>query len=152
MDLNQAEFLRLTSTHPQPEREKAWKCSFTQGPHITLWSIICIPVAMIISLVTAFYNGALTWHNLTAYFGEEKSWFHKLTICPLLILSFPFSVGLSSLGVSVVAMVMQVSWGWHKWREEILDGEKGFYGWFCGKIGLSNCSPYQVVVFDDSVI
>ncbi|XP_005101638.1 transmembrane protein 169 [Aplysia californica] len=150
MELTETEFLRLTSreSHPKPKGTRG--CDRYQGVHIILWSVLCMPVAMVISLCMSFYNGAMTWYNLIIYFSEEKSWVHKLTLCPILILSFPLTVGLSSVAISLVAMVMQISWSWRVWWAEFCDGEKGFYGWFCSKIGLPNCSPYEVVVLDDA--
>ena len=39
---------------------------------------------------------------------------------------------------------MQVSWRGDLWRKELTDPEKGFYGWFCNRLNLPDCSPYQV--------
>ena len=38
----------------------------------------------------------------------------------------------------------QVSWRGDLWRKELADPEKGFYGWFCNRLKLPDCSPYQV--------
>lgn len=150
LELTENEYLRLTSREPQSVTDDKHKCGRNHGPHIVLWSIICIPVAMVISVCISFYNGSMTWYNFVTYFSEEKSFLHKLAVCPLLILSFPLTVGLSAFLVALAASVMQISWSWPWWWEEICDGEKGFYGWFCGRVGLPRCSPYQVVVLNDT--
>ncbi|CAG5131156.1 unnamed protein product [Candidula unifasciata] len=150
LDLTETEFLRLTSQEPQIKEDFKCGCGRSRGPHIILWSLLCIPVAIAISLCIAFYNGAMAWYNLIIYFSEERTVFHKVVLCPVIILTFPVTVGVSALLISVVAAAMQISWSWHRWLAEIHDGEKGFYGWFCGQIGLPACSPYQVVVLDSS--
>ena len=153
MEVTETEFLRLTSGDPnsRPEANKKG-LSKVQGPHVLLRSVLCMPVAMVISLCMAFYNGAMTWYNLITYLSDEKTWLHKLTLCPLVILSFPVTVGASALCLSLVASFMQVSCTWRGWWMEFCDGEKGFYGWLCSKIGLPDCCPYQVVILDDSVM
>lgn len=125
-------------------------CQKKEGLHIVLWGFLCIPVALLVSLCVSFYNGSMTWYNLIIYFSEEKSLPYRVTLCPLIILSFPFTVGFSALCIAVVACVMQISWSWLRWQAEFFDGEKGFYGWFCSKVGLPKCSPYEVVVLDDT--
>ncbi|CAG5122232.1 unnamed protein product [Candidula unifasciata] len=150
IELTENEFLRLTSREPESKGDHKYQCGRAQGPHIILWSLLCIPMALVISACVSFYNGAVMWYNVVTYFSEEKSFIHKLTVCPLVILSFPVTVGLSAVGVAVTAAVMQVSWSWHWWWAEICDGEKGFYGWACNKLQIPACSPYQVVVLNES--
>lgn len=150
IELTENEFLRLTSREPESKGDHKYECGRAQGPHIILWSLLCIPVALVISACVSFYNGSVMWYNVVTYFSEEKSFIHKLTVCPLVILSFPLTVGLSAIGVAVTAAIMQVSWSWHWWWAEICDGEKGFYGWVCNKVRLPTCSPYQVVVLNET--
>ncbi|BFZ06263.1 hypothetical protein BsWGS_09302 [Bradybaena similaris] len=152
LDLTETEFLRLTSHEPLIKEDFKCGCASGQGPHIILWSLLCIPVAIAISLTVAFYNGSMAWYNLIIYFSEEKTFFHKVALCPLIILTFPITVGISAVLISLVAAAMQISWSWHRWLAEIRDGEKGFYGWFCAQIRLPKCSPYQVVVLDSSSV
>ena len=137
---------------PQQLQDKLCGLGVKQGPHITIWSVLCMPAALLYSLCHAFYNGAMTWYNLVVYLSEERSasLVHRILLCPLVILSFPVTVGVLCLVVGFVAMFMQISWSWHAWWLEFCDGEKGFYGWVCSKVGLPDCSPYQVVVLDDT--
>ncbi|GFR67899.1 transmembrane protein 169-like [Elysia marginata] len=156
LELTETEFHRLTTreppSKPQQLQDKFCRLGLKQGPHVTVWSLLCMPAAFLYSLCVAFYNGAMTWYNLVVYLSEEpsSSLVQKVLLCPLVILSFPLTVGLSCLVLAVAAMFMQVSWSWHAWWLEFCDGEKGFYGWVCSKVGLPDCSPYQVVVLDDT--
>lgn len=119
------------------------------GPHVALFSVICIPAAFLASLCVAFYYGASSWYNLYLYFSEEKTVWHKVTICPVLILTFPFTVGLSSIGVAVFAAFVQISWFYMSWHAEFLDFEKGFFGWLCNKVGLPQCCPYELIILSN---
>lgn len=131
------------------EEDKGGLFGADRGPHIALLSFLFIPCALISSLCVSFYYGAWTWFNLYLYFSEEKTVWHKVTICPLLILTFPFTVGLSSIFISFFAAFVQLSWYYKRWRTEIVDFDKGFYGWFCDKVGLSQCSPYEMITLND---
>ncbi|XP_062566773.1 transmembrane protein 169-like [Saccostrea cucullata] len=124
-------------------------CGATAGPHIALMTVLLIPVAFFPSLTVAFYYGAWTWYNLYIYYSEERTVCHKIFICPILIITFPLTVGLSSLGIALFAAFIQISWSFFRWKIEFLDFEKGFYGWLCCKIGLPMCSPYEVLEYTD---
>ncbi|XP_061183176.1 transmembrane protein 169-like [Saccostrea echinata] len=124
-------------------------CKATKGPHITLMTVLLCPVAFFPSLTVAFYYGAWTWYNLYIYYSEERTMCHKIFICPLLIITFPLTVGLSSIGIAVFAAFIQISWSFIRWKIEFLDFEKGFYGWLCYKLGLPMCSPYEVIEYTD---
>ncbi|KAK6970743.1 transmembrane protein 169 [Biomphalaria glabrata] len=150
IELTENEFMRLTSREKELKKGRKRECNQKEGLHIVLWGVLCMPVALVLSLCMSFYNGAMTWYNLIIFFSEEKSIAYRVTVSPLIILSFPLTVGLSSLCIAVIASVLQISWSWLRWQTEILDGEKGFYGWFCSKVGLPKCSPYEVVVLDET--
>ncbi|KAF4517170.1 hypothetical protein B566_EDAN005600 [Ephemera danica] len=51
------------------------------------------------------------------------------------------------LGIN--AAVMQISVDWLRWKQEVLDLEKGFFGYVCSLLKLEDCSPYDVVVIMD---
>ncbi|KAK3105928.1 hypothetical protein FSP39_008737 [Pinctada imbricata] len=126
-------------------------CGPLNGPHIVLFTIFCLPAALFISLFGAFYYGALTWYNLLTYVSEEKRIWHKIFISPIIILSFPVTVGLTALIISVCSAFVQISWSFTRWREVILDVDKGFYGWLCDKLSVPMCSPYDsVIIHEDS--
>lgn len=131
------------------EDEQEGCCGLRKGPHIIFLSVFYMPCALISSLCVSFYYGAWTWYNLYLYFSEEKTVWHKVTICPLLILTFPFTVGFTSLAIAIFAAFKQISWYYRSWRTEIVDFDKGFYGWLCDKMGLSQCSPYEMISLND---
>lgn len=146
LDLKNNHFFKL-----RKKKEKASRrcLDVDAGPHITLFTILCIPFAFFISLGGSFYIGTWTWYNLNIYFSEEKTIFHKILICPILILTFPFTITLSSIAIGLFATFIQISWFFSMWWREIRDLEKGFFGWFCDKIGLAKCAPYETVVLND---
>lgn len=65
---------------------------------------------------------------------------------PILILMYPIAILLCTIGLAIYAGVKQVSCQFSQWLNEISDIEKGFYGWLCSFLHLSDCSPYEVVV------
>lgn len=148
LELNDVEFRRLTSREPQSQRRKCG-CSLHQGPHVTALSVLFIPLAFVSSLCVSFYYGALTWYNLYIHFSEERTVWHKVSVCPLLILSFPFWTGLTSVGIALYAGVVQISWFLDSWLLAIRDFEKGYFAWVCTTIRLPQCSPYEIVVLDE---
>ncbi|KAK3607626.1 hypothetical protein CHS0354_034679 [Potamilus streckersoni] len=125
-------------------------CGLDRGLHVIFLSIIFIPFSWLSSLFVSFYLGTLTWYNLIVYLSEERTVWHKIGLCPLLILTFPFTVGISAFAVSIYASLIQISWCIKSWCHEIQDFEKGFYGWVCIVMGFHQCSPYSVVVLSES--
>lgn len=121
-----------------------------RGPHVLLLSFLFIPFSFVSSLCMSFYLGTLTWYNAVVYFSEEKSLAHKLLLCPILILTYPFTVGLSAIFLAFYSSIIQLSWYLNHWYREIRDLEKGLYGWVCNKFGISHCSPYSVIILNES--
>lgn len=148
LELTDREIQKLTQQSSRGDKS-CWHVGAKSGPHIVLLSIACVPIAFIVSACMAFYIGSTMWYNLYMYFSEERSIWHKIFLCPLLILTFPFTLGLSALGVALYASCVQVSWFYSSWVREIQDFEKGFYGWLCNRVFLPQCSPYEVVVLND---
>lgn len=128
------------------------KCSLgmAQGPHIVLWSISCVPMVFLLSFITSFYYGTLTWYNVFLVYNEERTFWHKITICPFLIIFYPVLIMPMALSLALYSAVVQVSWAFSEWWQAVRDLEKGFCGWACGKMGLEDCSPYSVVELLDS--
>lgn len=130
------------------EEEKKFKCKdgSKNGIHILLWSIFCLPFSFIASMVYSFYIGTITWYNIFTLYSERKPLGYRILVPPVLILMYPFFIVTCSVGLGLFAGVRQISWRWDSWRKEFADLEKGFFGWFCNSVDLSECSPYEVVV------
>ncbi|XP_058472038.1 transmembrane protein 169 [Solea solea] len=121
-----------------------------EGPHIVLWSISCAPLVFLLSFITSFYYGTLTWYNVFLVYNEERTFWHKITICPFLIIFYPMLIMPMALSLALYSAVVQVSWAFSEWWQVVRDLEKGFCGWACGKLGLEDCSPYSIVELLDS--
>ncbi|XP_062391092.1 transmembrane protein 169 [Sardina pilchardus] len=121
-----------------------------QGPHVVLWSLSCAPVVFLLSFITSFYYGTLTWYNVFLVYNEERTFWHKITVCPFLIIFYPMLIMAVSVSLAVYSAVVQVSWAFGEWWQAVRDLEKGFCGWVCGKMGLEDCSPYSIVELLDS--
>ncbi|GAB6031908.1 hypothetical protein CHUAL_010300 [Chamberlinius hualienensis] len=119
------------------------------GIHILLISILCAPLVFLISGFYGFYLGTYTWYNIYVHFSDEKTIWHKIFICPFLVLTYPLWVPLMFVGVGAFAAAIQISWYYDRWVAEIQDLEKGFFGWLCASLQLSECAPYEVVILND---
>lgn len=116
-----------------------------QGPHVVLWSLSCAPVVFLLSFVTSFYYGTLTWYNVFLVYNEERTFWHKITVCPFLIVFYPMLIMAVAVSLALYSAVAQVSWVASEWWLSVRDLEKGFCGWACGKLGLEDCSPYSII-------
>ncbi|XP_036397317.1 transmembrane protein 169 [Megalops cyprinoides] len=132
------------------DSKRACGLGFGQGPHVVLWSLSCAPVVFFLSFITSFYYGTLTWYNVFLVYNEERTFWHKIIVCPCLIISYPVLIMVVSLSLGLYAAVVQVSWVFAEWWLAVRDLEKGFCGWACGKLGLEDCSPYSIVELLDS--
>uniref|UniRef100_A0A4W4EQW9 Transmembrane protein 169b n=1 Tax=Electrophorus electricus TaxID=8005 RepID=A0A4W4EQW9_ELEEL len=121
-----------------------------QGPHVLLWSLSCFPVVFLLSFVISFYYGTLTWYNIFLVYNEERTFLHKIVVCPLLVLSYPVLMTALCACVGAYAAAAQLSWSIGEWWQAMADLEKGACGWACGKLGLEDCAPYSVVELLDS--
>lgn len=131
------------------KRAACFVCSRTMGLHILLLSLLCLPFVTVVTSIYSFYIGTLTWYNMFNYFSEEKSYAHKLFVSPLLVLLYPLLIVLCTLGLGIYAGFVQLSVCFSSWVNEIGDIEKGFYGWLCSFLRMSDCSPYEVVILMD---
>ncbi len=120
-------------------------CGLRKGFHILVLSLIFIPFAFLSSLAMSFYIGTMCWYNLYTYLYEERTIWHRIFLCPLLIIFYPLLIIVFSFGIALVATIKQVSWCLSSWLKEINDFDKGFYGWLCNKLDVPECSPYEVV-------
>lgn len=130
--------------------KRACSLGVCQGPHVVLWSVSCAPVVFLLSFITSFYYGTLTWYNVFLVYNEERTFWHKITICPFLIIFYPMLIMPMALSLALYSAVVQVSWAFSEWWQAVRDLEKGFCGWACGKLGLEDCSPYSIVELLDS--
>lgn len=124
-------------------------CSLTTGMHILILTIICLPFVAAYTSIYSFYIGTLTWYNIFNYFNEEKSYLYKVLMSPVLILTYPFGICICTIGLGIYAGIVQLSLSLTRWYNEVSDIEKGFYGWLCSFLHLSDCSPYEVVILTD---
>ncbi|XP_067843029.1 transmembrane protein 169-like [Heptranchias perlo] len=138
---------------PQSEEEsekKACDVALHRGPHVVLWSMLCTPVVFVLSFVMSFYYGTITWYNIFLVYNEERTFWHKITICPFLIIFYPVLIVIVSVSLGLYTTVTQISWSLGEWWQAVRDLEKGFCGWLAGKLGLEDCSPYSIVELLDS--
>ncbi|XP_036328896.1 uncharacterized protein LOC118741144 [Rhagoletis pomonella] len=124
-------------------------CTPQTGLHILFLSLVCLPFVTLVSSIYSFYIGTLTWYNMFNYFSEEKSCLYKFFMSPILILAYPVGILVCTLGLGIYAGISQLSLQFNSWLNEIADIEKGFYGWLCSFLHLSDCSPYEVVILTD---
>ena len=68
----------------------------------------------------------------------------QVFVSPCVLLVFPVWILPVTVFLGIYGGVSQVSWHWSRWRKELLDPEKGFYAWFCNRLSLPDCAPYQV--------
>lgn len=139
----------LAQQEHEDSKKSCCMCSLTSGMHILLLSILSFPFVVIITIIYAFYMGTITWYNMFTYFNEEKSYLHKLIMSPLLVIAYPIGIVMCTVGLAVYSGIVQISTKFVKWSNEIADIEKGFYGWLCNFLHLSDCSPYEVVILTD---
>lgn len=124
-------------------------CKLGVGFHVLCWSLFCFPFVVIISSVYSFYIGTLTWYNLFTFFSQEKTILHRIFVTPFLIIAYPITILLFTLGLGLYGGFKQISLRFHVWFNEVCDLEKGFYGWLCGVLRVSDCSPYEVVILTE---
>ncbi|XP_075034789.1 transmembrane protein 169 [Mixophyes fleayi] len=132
------------------EGKKTCSVGLDKGPHVLLWSIVCLPVIFVLSFVLSFYYGTITWYNIFLVYNEERTFWHKITFCPFLIIFYPIIIVVVSVSLAIYTSVTQISWSFGEWWHAVKDMEKGFCGWLCSKLGLEDCSPYSIVELLDS--
>lgn len=149
LEMTEDDFARFNEKHEKSSAKRRWVFDRRNGPHIFLMTILFMPISFISSLCISFYLGTLTWYNIIVFFSEEKSIVHKLTICPFVILTYPFTIGVSAFILALYSCIVQLSWFFNLWWQEVQDFEKGFYGWVCDKLHIPQCSPYDIVVLNE---
>ncbi|XP_053554083.1 transmembrane protein 169 isoform X2 [Bombina bombina] len=132
------------------EGKKTCSVSLDRGPHILIWTILCLPIVFVLSFVLSFYHGTITWYNIFLVYNEERTFWHKITFCPFLIIFYPIIIVALSLSLGLYTAITQISWSFGEWWRAVRDMEKGFCGWLCSKLGMEDCSPYSIVELLDS--
>ncbi|XP_053615239.1 transmembrane protein 169 [Plodia interpunctella] len=125
------------------------KCSLYNGPHVFLFSLVCIPIVACVSAIYSFYMGTLTWYNIFTHVTENLSYVKRVFLAPIVILLYPFLIVIFTVGLGLYAGIVQLTFSGANWWKDVCDFEKGFYGWLCSTLGVSECSPYEVVVLMD---
>lgn len=144
------EELEMLDANIAAKQQQPWlTCNLATGPHVTVWSLLCFPLAVVVSSVYSFYMGTLMWYNVFTYVTEEANLIWRILFAPLLILTYPFFILFCTVSLGLYAGLVQISWFFDTWQKEIMDYEKGFYGWLCSIIHLEDCSPYEVIVLTD---
>ena len=135
------------------DQEKKGTCHWGPkgGLHVVIFSLLCFPIAFLISFCFSFYIGTVAWYNIFVYLSEERTWAHKALLAPIVIILYPFLIIIAALLLGIVGACKQISWYFSSWLKAMRDPEKGFFGWLCHKLGVAQCSPYEVVILDDPV-
>ncbi|CAD7671019.1 unnamed protein product [Nyctereutes procyonoides] len=90
---------------------------------------------LFIFAVVSFYYGTITWYNIFLVYNEERTFWHKISCCPCLILFYPALIMAMASSLGLYATVVQLLWSRGAWWQAARDMEKGFYGF----------SPYSIV-------
>lgn len=149
VNISRDELEKIIDTEAKRKEEACCVCNLGSGLHVLMLSLLCMPFVCVVTSVYSFYIGTLTWYNMFTYFTEERSYFHKLFLSPLIILLYPFMIILCTFGLGLYAALVQLSVKFSRWWNEVGDIEKGFYGWLCNFLQLSECAPYEVVILTD---
>lgn len=149
MSREELEVLEATIVAKEMKKSRLFRCSLLSGIHIILWSLLCMPIVILLSGIYSFYIGTLTWYNIFTRVSEEKRLYIKVFVSPFVILLYPFLILMFTVGLGIYAGVVQVTYCSSTWWKEVCDFEKGFYGWLCNLLHLSDCSPYEVVILTD---
>lgn len=149
VNISRDELEKIIDIEAKRKEEACCVCNLNTGLHVLVFTFLCMPFVCLITSVYSFYIGTLTWYNMFTYFTEERSYFHKLFLSPLIILLYPLMIILCTFGLGVYAALVQLSIKFTSWWNEVGDIEKGFYGWLCNFLQLSDCAPYEVVILTD---
>ncbi|KOB71395.1 Uncharacterized protein OBRU01_05515 [Operophtera brumata] len=124
------------------------KCSLRNGPHIFLFTMCCLPFVALVSAGYSFYIGTLAWYNIFLNLADTFTW-KTILLLPIVVMLYPFLIVIFNIGIGLYAGIVQLTFSSVNWWMGVCDFEKGFYGWLCNAIGMSDCSPYEVVILMD---
>lgn len=149
-EISEKELSKLNSKPSDRENEKSCVPGLKRGPHVLLLTLLFSPFAFLTSIFTTFYIGTLCWYNIYLYVSEERTIWHKIFFCPMLLIVYPILITVSTLCLSMFAAVKQVSWCLSSWCRELRDYDKGFFVWLCNSMNIPQCAPYEVVILDET--
>jgi TMEM169 protein family len=145
MSREELEIIEAAFTEKSPKNQTCY------GIHIFIFTVLCIPFVTVAALVYNFYIGTLTWYNIFTHFsnGNSKIFCSKILFSPFIILGYPFFIITVSVFLGLYTGVTQVSFDIPRWKSQVQDLEKGFFGSMCSALKLEDCSPYEVVILVD---
>ncbi|KAL5273963.1 TMEM169 family protein [Megaselia abdita] len=149
VNISRDELEKIIDIEAKRKDDACCVCNVGTGLHVLMFTLLCMPFVCLVTSVYSFYIGTLTWYNMFTYFTEERSYFHKLFLSPLIILLYPLMILLCTFGLGLYAAFIQLNVKFNSWWNEVADIEKGFYGWLCNFLHLSDCAPYEVVILTD---
>lgn len=152
MSREEFEFIEATIIAEKYNKMNFSKCSLFHGVHIFLFSLMCLPFVFCISAGYSFYVGSKTCDNIINYITGDKSFIKRHFLPPIIVILYLFLILIFMIGLGLYSGIVQVTASGTTWYKDVCDFEKGFYGWFCNKIGLPDCCPYKVVILTDQTL
>lgn len=121
LQLTEGELCKLQQSYVEDEDKIDDGCvwGLDKGLHIILLTILCVPFAFLASTAMSFYIGTIAWYNVYLNLSEERTVWHKVFLCPILILSFPIFIVLTAVCVGLFASIIQVSY----WCSAVSQGQ-----------------------------
>ena len=111
LQLSEDELSKLQQSCIEDDKKVDDSCiwGLDKGPHIVVLTLLCTPFAFLASVAMSFYIGTIAWYNVYLNLSEERTIWHKVLLCPVLILTFPIFIVLSTLCIGLYASIIQVS-------------------------------------------
>ena len=109
LQLSEDELSKLQQSYIEDEKvDDSCVWGLDKGLHIVLLTLLCIPFAFLASVAMSFYIGSIAWYNVFINLSEERTVWHKIFLCPILIFTFPIFIVLSALCIGLYASIIQV--------------------------------------------
>ncbi len=125
-------------------------CGLRRGPHVLALSLLFLPLALLLSALSAFHLGTLTWYSVFEHASDDGNCCRRLVLPPMVLLAYPLWIVPVTLGLALYGSVAQLSWYLDSWLQAVRAPDGGFFDWCCRRAGLPDCSPYQVVLLSSS--
>ena len=110
LQLSEDELSKLQQSYIEDDKMDDDSCvwGLDKGLHIVILTLLCVPFAFLASVVMSFYIGSIAWYNVLINLSEERTIWHKIFLCPILIFTFPIFIVLSALCIGLFASIIQV--------------------------------------------